>query len=171
MLAWAETERYNFNILGVTDVCRAQVGVRTGYRAACSGYGPGAGTRERVENPSVETCALRGACERGEKGVRELARRVQIEAQSHAKDCKSTLARMRQCTRSEHERRTTSDCHARAVMNPVLTMEPCYFHFVWSRVRCRMQWSQGGTRRQRTMRAAPPSTVSPMAQRPRSLER
>jgi len=30
VLAWAETERYNFNILGVTDVCRAQVGVRTG---------------------------------------------------------------------------------------------------------------------------------------------
>ena len=98
MLAWAETERYKFNILGVIDVCRAQVGVRTGYRAACSGYGRCAGTRERVDNPRVEACALRGASERGEKGVRELARRVQIEAQSHAKDCKSTLARMRQCT-------------------------------------------------------------------------
>jgi len=86
VLAWAETERYKFKILGVTDVCRAQVGVRTGYRAACSGYGRCAGTRERVENPRVEACALRGASEHGEESVRELARRVQIEAQSHVKD-------------------------------------------------------------------------------------
>ena len=141
MLAWAETERYKFKILGVTDVCRAQVGVRTGYRAACSGYGRCAGTRERVENPRVEACALRGASERGEKGVRELARRVQIEAQSHAKDCKSTLARMRQCTWSEHEKRSTSNCDARAVMNRVSTVEPCYLHFDWGRDHCQLMCS------------------------------
>ena len=54
-------------------MCRAQVGVRTGYRAACSGYGWCAGTRERVENPRVEACALRGASERGQGDVRKLA--------------------------------------------------------------------------------------------------
>jgi hypothetical protein len=133
VLAWAETERYKFKILGVTHVCRAQVGVRTGYRAPCSGYGQGAGTRERVDNPRVEACALRGASERGEKGVCTLARFVQIEAQSHVKDCKSTLARMRQCTWSEHERRTTRDSHARAAMNRVSAVEPCVLHFVWGR--------------------------------------
>ena len=73
MLARAETERYKFKILGVTDVCRAQVGVRTGYRAACSGYGRCAGIRERVDNPRVEACALRGASERGQGDVRKLA--------------------------------------------------------------------------------------------------
>ena len=141
MLAWAETERYKFKILGVTDVCRAQVGVRTGYRAACSGYGQGACTRECVENPRVEACALRGASERGEKGVRELARRVQIEAQSHAKDCKSTLARMRQCTRSEHERRTTSDCQARMRIDPLSKVEPCYVHVSEGLERSQLKWS------------------------------
>ena len=141
MLVWAENERYKFKILGVTDVCRAQVGVRTGYRGACSGYGQGTRTRERVENPRVEACALRGAREHGEKGVRDLAWRVQVEAQSHVKDCKSTLARMRQCTWSEHERQSTSDCQARAVMNRVSTVEPCYLHFVWGREHCRLTCS------------------------------
>ena len=56
-------------------MCRAQVGVRTGYRAACSGYGRCAGSarRERVENPRVEACALRGASERGQGDVLKLA--------------------------------------------------------------------------------------------------
>ena len=93
-----------------------------------------AATRERVDNPHIEACALRGANERGEEGVYEHACFFLIEAQSHVKDCMSSLARMRQCTHSEHERRTTRDCQAQAVMNRVsTTVEPCYFHFVWGR--------------------------------------
>ena len=43
-------------------------------------------TQARVDTPRVDTCALRGASERGEEGVRAHARLVQIEAQSHVKD-------------------------------------------------------------------------------------
>jgi hypothetical protein len=43
-------------------------------------------TQARVETPRIEACALRGASERGEEGVRAHARLVQIEAQSHVKD-------------------------------------------------------------------------------------
>ena len=133
--------RYKFKILGVTDRCsgcaprdcrHAQHDGRDGHRAA---------TRQRVENARVEFCALRGASERSEHNVRELAGRVQIEAQSHAKDCKSTLARMRQCTWSEHEKRSTSNCDARAVMNRVSTVEPCYLHFDWGREHCQLMCS------------------------------
>ena len=85
MLAWAETERYKFKILGVTDRCsgcaprdfrRAQHDGRDGHDAA---------TRQRVESARVESCPLRGASARGEKGVHEHARLVRIEAQSHVK--------------------------------------------------------------------------------------
>ena len=76
-------------------------------------------TQARVETPRIEACALRGASERDQRDVWNLVQRVRLEAQSHLKDCMSTLARMRQCTRSEDERRTTRDCQARAAMNPM----------------------------------------------------
>ena len=91
MLARAETERYKFKILGVTDRCsgcaprdfrRAQHDGRDGHDAA---------TRQRVENARVVSCPLRGASACGKKGVHEHARLVRIEAQSHLKDCMSSL--------------------------------------------------------------------------------
>ena len=86
MLARAETERYKFKILGVTDRCsgcaprdcrRAQHDGRDGHDAA---------TRQRVENARVEPCVLRGASERGQGDVRKLAGRVRSDAQALLKD-------------------------------------------------------------------------------------
>ena len=141
MLAWAETERYKFKILGVTDVCRALVGVRTGYRAPCSGYGQGVCTRERVENPRVEACALRGASERGQRDVRKLARLVQTEPQRHPKYCTVHPRPMRECTRSEHETRSTSDSESRVWIDPLPKMKPCYVHVSEGLERCRLKLS------------------------------
>ena len=83
--------------------------------------------RERVENPLVEACALRGASEHGEEGVRELAWRVQIEAQSHVKDFVPSLvvcvnaagsARGVHSGRSERRARCTSLQSTRPLMIP-----------------------------------------------------
>jgi hypothetical protein len=93
-----------------------------GFPIACSVRRPrdgrnghGAATRERIENARIETCALRGASERGRKDVRILAQRVRLEARSHVKDGTSTLARMRQSRGFCHAFTQRSEREARAL--------------------------------------------------------